>query len=86
MEVLCLFTTPGTVTDIDGNVYNTVIIGTQVWMVENLKTTKYRNGESEQYISDSTQWNIYLNTGAYCTYRNDNVMQTFMVIYIIGMQ
>jgi uncharacterized protein (TIGR02145 family) len=56
---------PTTVTDQDGNVYNTVTIGTQVWMVENLKTSKYRNGDPIQNVTDSLEW-INLTTGAFC--------------------
>ncbi len=60
---------PNKVTDIDGNVYHTVRIGTQVWMVENLKTTKYRDGTSIPNITDNTAWSN-LTTGAYCDYNN----------------
>ena len=59
-----------TVTDIDGNVYRTVKIGTQVWMAENLKTTKYRNGDPIANVTNGASWKA-LTTGAYCWYNND---------------
>ncbi len=59
-----------TVTDIDGNVYNTVKIGDQIWMVQNLATTRYRNGEAIQKIEGSTAWANDTN-GARCAYNND---------------
>jgi uncharacterized protein (TIGR02145 family) len=43
---LVLKTFTGTASDIDGNQYNTVTIGTQIWLAGNLRTTKYQNGES----------------------------------------
>ena len=50
--------TPTTVTDIDGNIYHTVTIGSQVWMVENLKVTRYRDGTAIPNITDGFQWRI----------------------------
>lgn len=60
-----------TVTDIDGNVYKTVKIGNQWWMVENLKVTHFRNGDAIPNIADTTDWE-YISRAAYCIYKNNN--------------
>ncbi|MFC1562338.1 FISUMP domain-containing protein, partial [candidate division KSB1 bacterium] len=59
-----------TVTDIDENVYQIVQIGDQEWMVENLKVTRYRNGDAIPNVTDGSAWGG-LSTGAYCTYYNN---------------
>jgi uncharacterized protein (TIGR02145 family) len=59
------------VTDIDGNVYGTVVIGTQTWMAENLKTTRYRDGSSIPYVLDNNTWSG-LSGGAWCYFNHDN--------------
>jgi uncharacterized protein (TIGR02145 family) len=58
------------VEDIEGNIYKTVIIGKQEWMADNLKVTKYRNGQPIPFISDSTVWSQW-NAGAYMFYKHD---------------
>jgi uncharacterized protein (TIGR02145 family) len=58
------------ITDFDGNIYQTVKIGAQVWMKENLKTTKYRYGLAIPNVTNLTNW-ASASTGAYCWYDNN---------------
>lgn len=58
----------GTLTDYDGNVYPTVVIGTQEWMAQNLKVTHYRNGTAIPYVYDATTWYSSGTTGMRCYY------------------
>jgi len=60
------------VKDADGNVYKTVTIGKQVWMAENLKTTKYNDGTVIPLVTDSNVWANFETIG-YCWYQNNNV-------------
>lgn len=64
--------------DIDGNIYKTVTIGSQIWMAENLKTTKYNDGEAIPNVTDNTTWEA-LAAGAYCWY--DNNEATYKATY-----
>jgi uncharacterized protein (TIGR02145 family) len=58
------------VTDIEGNVYQTVVIGTQTWMAENLKTTKYNDGTSIPLFTAATPMANFTSPG-YCWYNNE---------------
>ena len=61
---------PGTVSDNDGNTYQTIGIGYQVWMTENLKTRKLNDGTAIALVDKDTSW-AKLTTAAYCWYGND---------------
>ena len=60
----------GVITDFDGNIYHTVTIGTQVWLVEDLKTTHYNNGDPIPNVTSNSNW-AALSTPGYCWYNND---------------
>ncbi len=64
------FKTLEVVTDIDGNSYGVVDIGNQTWMAENLKTSKYRNGDPIPNITNEQEW-FDLASGAFCYYNNE---------------
>lgn len=61
------------IVDIDGNTYHSVIIGKQTWMVENLKVSKYRNGDVIPFITDNTAWTTQ-TAGACTNYNNSDVL------------
>ena len=60
----------GTVTDIDGNVYETVQIGDQLWIAENLKVTHYNNGDEIPNLTINNDWTS-ASIGAYSDYDNN---------------
>ncbi len=70
--------TYGTVADIEGNTYKTIQIGTQIWMAENLKTTKYNDGTAIPNVTGGTEWGSLTSDG-YCWYNNDP--STYKAVY-----
>lgn len=69
IEIKMISQDAGTVTDIDGNVYQAVQIGNQVWTVENLRVTKYNDGTAIPLVTDDIEW-ADDTIGAYCYYNN----------------
>ena len=70
-----------TMTDQDGNIYETVQIGNQTWMAENLKVTHYRNGDAIPTGYSNSEW-TNLSTGAYTVYdNNESNADTYGYLY-----
>jgi len=64
------------VRDFDNNYYNTIKIGNQTWMAENLRTTHYNDGTLIDKVTDNGAW-AGLTTAAYCWYANDSTANAF---------
>jgi uncharacterized protein (TIGR02145 family) len=60
----------GTISDIEGNIYKTIGIGTQTWMAENLITGTLNDGTAIPYVAESQEWTA-LTTPGYCWYNNE---------------
>jgi uncharacterized protein (TIGR02145 family) len=71
-----------TIRDIDGNSYKTVKIGDQLWMAENLKTTRLNDGTGIELITDNEEWR-FSTAPAYCWYSHDEVVykETYGALY-----
>jgi len=76
----------GTVIDIDGNEYKTIKIGDQEWMAENLKVTRYRNGDPIPKVINHSEWiSNEPRIGKYCSYDNDDSnISTYGLLYNYG--
>lgn len=71
-----------TVTDFDGNIYQTIQIGTQTWLTQDLKVTHYNDGTAIPHVTGNTAW-ANLSTPGYCWYDNDEIAygETYGALY-----
>ena len=60
----------GSIKDVDGNVYDSVVIGEQVWMTQNLRVTHYKNGDKIPMLTNDDDW-ASTKDGAWCNYKNN---------------
>lgn len=82
-QVFTTGSSSNSIQDIDGNVYKTVQIGTQTWMAENIKTSRYADGTPVQLIISQDTWNLLTESDkAYCYYNNDTAnLRTYGALY-----
>ena len=75
-------TEAASVTDIDGNTYDYIAYGTQVWTVDNAAMVTYRDGTLIPQVTGATEWSN-LTTGAWCYHNNDPTKPRFYNWYAV---
>lgn len=71
----------GQVTDFDGNTYSTRKFGKKIWMTENLRVTRFNNGDSIPLVIDNENW-VNLHSPGYCYYySNYDSIKTYGLLY-----
>ncbi len=85
-KVMVVINEPSTLTDYDGNVYQLVRIGAQVWMAENLKVTHFTDGTPIPEVTSHEEWDALEMTGrAYCWFGNDPILgDSYGALYTWG--
>ncbi len=73
-------TCEATITDVDGNTYQVVKIGSQCWMESNLKTSKYNDGTTISNLTENDAWNNS-TSGAWCYYKNNSDSAMYGKLY-----
>lgn len=74
------FTTwEGEITDVDGNVYQIKTIGSQIWTINNLETTKFNDGSEINLIQEDLIWGS-TSTSAYCAYTNYGLLYNYYAV------
>jgi uncharacterized protein (TIGR02145 family) len=76
ISLACLVTRGQMIKDRDGNEYHTVTIGSQQWMVENLKVNHYKNGDTIPELTEQKEWSDS-KTGARCDYKGNSINALF---------
>lgn len=74
LEVCGEAVTSGSATDIDGNVYPTLLIGTQEWLAVNLRTSRFSNGDNIPEITANSSW-ATATSPAWCNFSNASVTE-----------
>lgn len=70
-----------TVTDIDGNVYETVTIGDQIWMTSHLAVSKFSNGDTIPYVEEDGEWGNLTSPAHVYFGKNEGFAETFGYLY-----